>query len=259
MNRRPPMTAQEHKAIAGVIQAMDTQQDGAIPGNVLLRATQLISARVSDVPRQFIVTLKQPSQPQGVTPWVQDFDGFAYVPGVSLFTAPGGMDFLRVALRWGAAGASFQTEFDYPSTGGVFGVTCDTLDIKVVPSLPVSLLPSAVPTVGAWYVEGQAADPTPLRWRELSTVVNNGASAAWSIKPYTRRVRVGLLGRPAAGIRIEFKDTSGAVLWTNDIDVALSVNGEALLEVPAHGAVMVLSNTSGAAQGVTVEWLAGLV
>ena len=246
----------EHKAIVGK-QGLMGVQGTAVPGQVLLQPTQLISARI-DKPRQFIVTLQQPTKANTVTPWLDAFNGvIPYVAGVA-FGAPRGMQFLRCKLRWGAGGVAFQTEFDYPSTGDAFGVTCDQMDLTVESAIPLPIPIEEVPVIGAWYVEGQAADPSPLRWRELSAIINAGASLSWSVKPYTRAVRLGFQGRPAAGdTTITFLDVDANVLWTERPNFAGAVSSTLVLEVPAHASVMTIASVAG--QAVTVEWVAGLV
>lgn len=247
----------EHKAIVGKQQLMNFQGT-AVPGDVLLQPTQLISARI-DKPRQFIVTLQQPTKVQTVTPWLDNFNGaLAYNPAVAQFGAPRGMQFLRCRLRWGAGGVAFVTEFDYPSTGGAFGVTCDQMDLTVDTVIPLPFPVADVPVIGAWYVEGRAADPSPLRWRELSAIINAGAALSWSVKPYTRAVRLGFQGRPAApDITITFVDVDGNTLWTERPDFAVNPLSSIVLEVPAHASVMTIASVAGAA--VTIEWMAGLV
>ncbi len=247
----------EHKAIVGKQQLMNFQGT-AVPGNVLLQPTQLISARI-DKPRQFIVTLQQPTKLQTVTPWLDNFNGaVAYNPAVHQFGAPRGMQFLRCALRWGAGGVAFTTEFDYPSTGGVFGVTCDQMDLTVDTVIPLPFPQADVPVIGAWYVEGYAADPSPLRWRELSAIINAGAALSWSVKPYTRAVRLGFQNRPAApDVTITFADVDNNTLWTERPDFTVNPLSSIVLEVPAHASVMTVASVAGAA--VTIEWMAGLV
>ena len=246
----------EHKSIVGKQGLMNTQGT-AVPGDVLLQPTQLISARV-DKPRQFIVTIQQPTKANTVTPWLDAFNGaIPYVAGVA-FGAPRGMQFLRCKLRWGAGGVAFVTEFDYPSTGGAFGVTCDQMDLTVESAIPFVIPIAEVPVIGAWYVEGQAADPSPLRWRELSAIIGAGAALSWAVKPYTRAVRLGFSGRPAVGdTTIRFLDVDANVLWTERPDFAVNPLSSIVLEVPAHASVMTIASVAG--QAVTVEWMAGLV
>lgn len=158
------------------------------------RETQLISMQ-QDRPRQWVVTLQQPTRTESlVNPWLSsDIDGGEWVsdypPGV--FTAPdlAGTSPMRVALRWGAGGASFQTEFDYPMAGAAFGVTADTFNLNVL-VLPQSFANiGLVPTVGAFMVPGIAADPSPLTWQDVPATINASA-AVWAVKPFARRVRV---------------------------------------------------------------------
>lgn len=200
----------ENKAVQGARQRMNSVDIAG--GLVRVEKTQLISARV-DAPRQFVVTLQQISTAQGSTPWEASFDGYlgTWVPPNLVFNAPavpsvsvGGQfsTVLQCNLRWGAGGVSFTAAFDYPVMGGSFGIVADTMDINVGfrgNALPTGIEPDRVPVIGAFMVEGVAADPTPLRWAESTDAFAPGEFLWWSVKPYARRLRLMLPFAATAG------------------------------------------------------------
>ena len=239
--------------------------------------TQLISARY-DTPRQWCITVMQPvTDASGVNPWVSTFDGGAFpVVGGAIFTAPvlPVNTSLQLLLRWGAGGVAFETAFDYPFAGGVFGFTADTMDLNVGfrGVAPVYGDPLDVPVVGAFMVPGQVQDSAPLRWRELDPLgltgfidIGAGNTASFAVKPFTRRVRI---SSPDATTRyrVVFVDANNATLWEENIAIAVGPGTAVLgqsppsstLQVPAAAAVMTIVNNGGASVW-TVEWEIGLV
>lgn len=204
----------ENKAIQGARQRMLSTDIGG--GLVRVQRTQLISARV-DEPRQFLVTLAQIATEQGSTPWEASFDGYlgTWVPPGLVFNAPavpsvsvGGVfsTVLQCNLRWGAGGVSYTAAFDYPVAGGSFGITADTIDINVGfrgNASPGGIEPERVPVIGAFMVEGVAADPQPLRWAESTRAFAPGEFLWWSVKPYARKLR----------LMCPFAGTVGGMVW----------------------------------------------
>jgi len=230
--------------------------------------TQLLSAR-HDRARQWVITLMQPvTGRSGVNPWVTTFDGTTpYPPGTGIMTAPVlpvGTS-LQCLLRWGAGGIAFSTRFDYPLAGGTFGVTGDTLDLSVTyrGAAPVYNAEDLVPVVGGFMVEGLAADPTPLRWRELDplaasgvTTIAAGADAFWGVKPFARRVRLAS-SDIATRYLVEFLDTAGASLWTERINLA-GIGDARVITVPAAASVMRIVSNSAGSSSWAIEWEIGL-
>jgi len=235
--------------------------------------TQLISARLSH-PRQWVVTLMQPvTSRSGVNPWISTFDGAAYPPvGVNIFTAPVlpvGTPML-VALRWGAGGCAFETLFNYPAGGGTFGVVADTLDLNVGfhgAALSYGDLLD-VPVLGAFMVEGTAADPTPLRWRELGdpglaglVVIANGSDAFWAVKPYARRLRI-ITADQLTRYRVDWLDTASGLIVAHRFDIPAGETGNQAgvsLVVPATATVVRIVNNGAAPAAYALEWEIGLV
>ncbi len=265
------MTAKvEHKAIQGVRQRMLTQAraSGAL---VDLVNTQLISARL-DVPRQFIITMAQATIPNGTTPWEQNWDGAAAIG--SVFTAPGiptislssvTLAFqLQCIMRWAAGGVSYETRFDYPVAGGSFGVTADQLDLNVFirPGQQLGIEPEIVPVIGAWMVEGQAADPTPMRWAERPIIANAASTHYWSVKPYARKLHI--VAPLTTLITGQFFAVSGigATVGLREFRAQEPTAGagvDTFVDVPAGAEIVSIVNSGSAASTIYAEWHMGFV
>lgn len=249
----------------------------AAGGLVTLDNTQLVSMRV-DNPRQWAVTLQQPTIPNGVQPWAQDFDGRTYNPPpgppVSVFGAPlipatasGVTSKLQALLRWGAGGVSFLARFDWPMAGGVFGVTADQFDLSVFVdnggSAQQGIAPAQVPVIGAFMVPGQPSDPTPLRWYDKPPPadIGVGAFADWSVKPYARRVRV-ISPAPLVGISFLTCNGAGIVYVIGGVARKESAAGagiDAVVDIAAGAEIVRVFNGDGAvARSINVEWWMGL-
>lgn len=240
-----------------------------VPGGVALRDTQLITQDFPS-PEQWVITLgqavKQGTARGGVTPWQQNWDGTAValpIVAPAYFNAPAfpwSGSALQVALRWGAGGTSFETRFDYPVNGCAFGLLADSVNVDVVvrgaPAPADTPTLADVPVIGAFMVPGIAADPTPLRWRDVDSGLLNSAATAiarWSVKPYARRVRVEFQG-PAANTFILFTDTAGVVL-SQYVNTA---PGFYIVDVPAQATLLEVNNNSAVNIAARVEWYIGL-
>lgn len=220
-------------------------------GGFIAQATQLISARVN-TPRQWVVTLAQvvPTTP-AISPWPAPADGTNVTTG---FQGPGGIaGLLRCALRWGAGGAAFQTEFDYPLQGVSFGIVADTLDLNVAMGVDPTLYPfatvDAIPIVGGFMVPGHSPDPAPLRWCEPSNAAPGaGASVFWSVKPYARRVRVNVYNAGANSYTIQMSGYNRLI--TGDSDN--------VYDIPAGTRFLRFINGAGGPTVSAPEWHIGL-
>lgn len=228
--------------------------------------TQLIGTRESK-PSQWVVTLMQPVAGNGTSPWASPFD--SVVPGVTPgadFTAPTipKLSPMYVALRWGAGGVAFETQFDYPASGGVFGVAADTLDLNVgfrgaVPSWATA---AEVPIVGAIMVPGVCASTTPLRWRETGAGLNLLAIGAaqgtfWAVKPYARSLRV---ASPdiATKYSVTFYDRAANTLWSEIVELGAAIGTSQRFDVPASAVMVNLFSNSAGASTWAAEWEIGL-
>lgn len=250
----------EHKSTLGSRQRMLT--NGVAP-NLTLAETQLIRASV-ERPRQFMVTVAPPTKGNGILPYVSTFDGGAYPPvGGAIYTAPplpDALGALQVFVRWGAAGVSFETAFDYPVLGGVFGITCDTLDVNVRLKAP-QVIPLAdaneVPNVGAFMVEGLPADPTPMGWLEAVASLAPGSDAFYAVKPFARELRVRTSG--TTRMTVEWLNTQGATLASSE-RVATAPDDLYFVEaVPRQATVVRIVNTTGSnPSAFYLEWGIGL-
>jgi hypothetical protein len=267
----PPSFGFPHKpphhepiAVIGVQKRLLVQ---GVEPNLIVQPTQLIAAQQL-APRQWVVTLMQPVKLGGVQPWQSTFDGSAAYPPVAplLFTAPQlprnpvaaavVIGALVVKLRWGAGGVAWNTEFDYPAAGGVFGVTADNINIDVALKSDVApyVLLADVPVVGAFMVEGQASDPSPLRWFEGSAQVANGTSGFWAVKPYARKLHVTTID--ATLTNIVWRDTVGNVLRRHRLPAApVDID----IDVPGQATVVEVANGGAAVTAYALEWKMGLV
>lgn len=247
--------AHEHKSITGTRTRMTTRD---VPAGAEMIPTQLISARV-DKPRQFVVTIAQATQPNGVAPWVSTLDGGNVFPAAppAILTAPLNTEALKLELRWGAGGTAFVAQFDYPAVGGAFGVTADQLDLNAIignPAYAVVLDPKDVPVVGAFMVEGPAADATPLRWRELYPAVP-AFTTVYAVKNYARALRLSQnVAGAAQAFDIEWRTASNTLLRT---DRMLATEFDKVLTVPAMACVVIISSL--AVNPPWAEWLLGFV
>lgn len=248
----------------------------AAGGLVTLADTQLITARVP-APRQWLVTIMQTQRlQQPLAPWLQNFDGTPYDNTTAQFGAPvtpqqGGVNLsmLQVRVQWGMGGARWSTRFDYPLMGGVFGLTADAvnIDVKLRSDAAQTAIPANVaPVVGAFMVPGQAADPTPLRWLEPTVNIAQGSGATWSVKPFTRKVRITSV--TCGKLTGAFEIVTGAA---NNLQVikqfsvtepVANAGIDVLLDVPAQCEALGITNTAsqlGNPANFTVEWYMGLV
>lgn len=280
------MNRLEKKAIRGARNRLNTFD--APGGLVGIEATQLISARF-DEPRQWLMTLQCPSKEKGSTPWVNNLDNYqgTFVPpGGLIFSgptwpstaAPDYFSLLQCTMRWGAGGVSFITQFDYPATGGVFGVTADTIDINVdvkgSTNVQTFMQPDNVPVVGAFMVEGVAADPTPLRWQENRGLVPVGGIGAhfYTVKPFARKVRIvapfdSLTGGGGGNqLYIQWMALVGPGPGLGNVSTTVLVDTEtaglggginAVLDVPQGAQLMLMNVLNGVQTNVFVEWYIG--
>lgn len=229
-------------------------------------STQLISARTK-APRQWMVTLMQAvTGKSSVSPWQASVDGGTVFPFANYFTAPQMPDpdrYAMVDLRWGAGGVAFNARFDYPTRGGVFALCADTVDINVSMRDPLASTTytslDLIPVVGAFMVEGQPADPSPLAWLEPAAVVNLAATRTWVVKPFARTVNI-VIASVSTTASVQFLSASAALLQQRTVkppaagvDVVLQD-----IPVPAQAAVMQVTNVAGANATVYIEWGIGL-
>jgi len=264
----PPRRDGENEAIIGKVSPMNTT--GVAP-NLAVRPTQLIAARHVE-PRQWVVTLMQPTQQvRQVSPWLSTFDGTGTTPDNSLgatrnFSAPtfplgssGSANVLQVSINWGAGGAKFETAFDYPAGGKVFGITADQLELsvqtKAVTTTTVYASADLVPVVGAFMVEGVVTDPTPLRWMEPTATIADNSGVFYAVKPYARKLHVDV--RTAGAYTIIWSNASMGQVWAQDI--ATTFDGKSfVLDIPANAEVVNITNNTGANAVIQAEWFIGL-
>lgn len=250
----------EHKSILGSRQRMLTN---GLPGAIQLAETQLIRASV-ERPRQFMVTVAPPTRGNGALPYVSTFDGGAYPPvAPALYTAPPLPDpagALQLFVRWGAAGVSFETAFDYPALGGVFGITCDTVDVNVRVKGPQPIAfadENEVPNVGAFLVEGTPADPSPMAWLESPASIVPGNDVFYAVKPFSREVRIRTSG--ATRMTIEWLNTAGTTLASRELTVVAPDDLFIVEPVPRQASVLRIVVTTGSnPSAVYTEWGIGL-
>lgn len=240
--------------------------------NVDIEDTQLITMRV-DKPQQWIVTMRQPTTPNGAQPWANSFDGGTF-DASSVFGAPAipeaGGGTLRTALqctvRWGAGGVSFYTRFDYPMMGGVFGLVADTFDLNVfvnVPSTQDGIPPDQVPLVGAFMVPGVAQDKHPLRWLEQKATIGAGDTAWWGLKPYAKKMHVVMPLATKATVQFASRNgAGGGIVGLTSRTFVESPAGSGIdevIDVPAASELVAVTNGGGVGSLAFVEWWMGLV
>lgn len=244
----------------------------------IVTQTQLIRAQL-DYPRQLLVSLMQPTKGNGVNPWVSTFDGLGsgtgppipypqvVPPEPYLFTAPympGPAHALQVRLQWGAGAVRYETRFDYPQTGGVFGVTADQLNLDVIPKAEEGqslsyATENDIPVVGAFFCEGAPADPTPMAWLEVPRTLVGATDAWYAVKPFSKTVNVCSMSRVIASVTIEFYNTVGDVLWSTSISQTASDTLRVELDVPRQATLMRIANGAPLAnQEIVAEWGIGL-
>jgi hypothetical protein len=266
----PDFAPPSDKAITGKRTRLDFN---GLPPNLKPKSTQLISAR-NLAPRQWVVTLMQPvSGDSGISPWISTFDGGIVYPPVApaIFTAPqmpasAFEPGLQVTIRWGAGGAAWQTKFDYPAVGGMFGITADALDLDVDFRDPAAIAVYAtegqIPVIGAFMVEGVNIEPTPLRWREDPVDLATNVPAFWAIKPYARRLR--LATHVDTTLIVSWLDRTGNNLWQDIVRPAVG-NGavtalgvEAILPVVQNAVAIAVNSDAVAVAVINLEWQIGL-
>lgn len=255
----------ESPANIGRTRPLETQQTAA--GLVLAPRTQLITQRFEQ-PRQRVIALMTPTTgPSGTTPWQAPWDGTTTAPTApgQVFTAPLLPDpsmGMRVELRWGAGGFAGVTQFDYPAVGCAFGLTCDTVDLSVItpdPGAPAVYTAETVPQVGAWMVEGIAADPSPLRWLEPVRNLAAGTVRYFMVKPFARKLHMAIA---AASVIVAWHDRAGATLFSQAFEVDPATPGQFLdvvLDVPAQSVYVDIQNPGAVDASCSLEWQIGLV
>lgn len=262
---------QDGESIAVIGTTTVVNSTGAEP-NIKVAPTQLISARLS-MPRQWVVTMRQATQNRRPeSPWLATFDGSATAPDNSNgagrnFSAPtmpfagGGATRdgnMQVLLSWGSGGTRFNTQFDYPLAGKVFGLTADSVELSVglkTPANPTNYAsPTLLPVVGAFMVEGVVTDPVPLRWQEPIVTIAIGGADLWSVKPYARRAHISLA--TAGNYVVTWLDGAGGTVWEQPI--AAGDGRNLLIDVPAQAAVLAMVNGTGALATMQLEWQIGL-
>lgn len=260
-----------------------------LPPNIVPKGAQLISSR-EDIARQWVITLAPVTTVgQPTLPWQStqrngtsgpDFDGGLVAPpgNPPTFTAPalpmaaalssGQQPGLQATLRWGAGGVAWETAFDYPAAGGVFGITADAVDLNVALKVlrgayAVFATAGEVPVVGAFMVPGQAASPTPLRWVEDSQAIAFGTSRFWAVKPFARTLLLSETSSTAftKPIRVNWVDKNNNSVWTDEINQAASAVGfRHMLDVPPGAVAIEVANTDPAVNAVMwLQWFIGLV
>jgi hypothetical protein len=175
---------------------------------------------------------------------------------------------VQAKLRWGAGGVAYETRFDWPTLGAVFGVLADTLDLNAVikggsassvafPSLDV------VPVLGAFMVPGFGIDPAPLRWFEANSApVPMGASVYFAVKPFARKLSVvGPFARDFVEVRWE--DSSGTTIRVQAFRFPTAPafgDMDVVLDVPSGASFVKITNAPLAPNAVTFlcEWKIGL-
>lgn len=258
---------------------MSTQ---SVAGGVRLIETQLVSQRLANGPRALIVTLAPTTKgTANGTPWYAPWNGTSDNPvptdadplpfGAPALPDPG--KGLRVRLRFGAGGAAVVTMFDYPANGACFGVTADLLDIDVVPidEDDPKVYPSVetIPFVGAWFVEGNAADPSPLQWAEVPQLLGEAAVLYYSVKPFARQLEITSSGGNVdeGGLQVDWHDTDGALVKRENIPNVPQFVGQAVgggncyarLEVPSQATYCNIGNGNTATVTMLATWKIGLV
>lgn len=199
------------KANRGFQRVLQTIPDPGGTSNIIVQQTSLI-ADTEPHPQQWMVTVAPPLlQGNPVLPWPSTFDGGNTAPN-NTFPGVSGTNFnapslpvvgLALQLRWGAGGVAWQTMFDYPCNGAVFGVTADTLYLDVVPKAGTPVLYPAlanVPMVAAYMVEGRPANPTPLRYLDLTSTIVTGQVTYWPVRPYARTIKLFCPAATAASV-----------------------------------------------------------
>jgi hypothetical protein len=246
-------------AIIGRKVRMSTQGDAP---NIIAQPTQLISARNLQ-PRQWVITLAQVTKGEdGTTPWQFAEGNTVGIAGSTAPVIPGPStpgQALTVDLRWGAGGASFNALFDYPLSGGTFGLTADTLDLNVrfrlQPPAPYAAL-ADVPSVGAFMVPGIETSELPLRWFDNAI---GGAAAAtpyfFTVKPYARRLLINIIAN-SAGARLHFLDALGNNITVQPLPGPADF--AAVYDVPAQAAYCSIVTGAGAGAAIRLEWQIGL-
>jgi len=240
-------------------------------GTALL-PTQLISARDKGAPKQWCVTLAPPSTDNGSIPWESSFDGAVFPPvPPAIFTAPifagsasnAVLNALQLNLRWGAGGVAFQTRFDYPQMGGVFGIIADHVTLDAVfrggRTFPGGApTPATTPVLGAFMVEGKVADPSPLRWLEKFQTLD-AVGIWWAIKPYSRAVRISVVSAGAQNILVEFADSNGNVIRAESFAVPVTAGVTVTYDLTSIATLVKLTADVETGSAVSVEWKIGLV
>jgi hypothetical protein len=168
----------------------------------------------------------------------------------------------KCRLRWGAGGTAFETQFDYPQHGAIFGVTADTFDLVALFNDPSVVV--AVPDIGAFMVPGVAADPTPLHWLEtsqgLTVTPAAGSLRFWAVKPWARQVRISLASLGVGGeVQLSWLDTVGVAAYAAILAIPPGTTGSTFdFEIPAVATVMALRGLGPFIVQVSLDWQIGL-
>jgi hypothetical protein len=225
----------------------------AVSGGFQVQPTQLI-ADVEPKSQQWMFTIAPPMQ-QGVSilPWASTFDGTTTAPTPATFQAPllptlGLQCFLQVR----AGAVSYQTAFDYPFAGAVFGIACDALQLDVVlkqGQSPITYAAlAAVPVIGAFMAEGKPATQSPLRWMDVHAVL--AASSAltptyWPVRPFARTLDIYVTSCPAADVfELEWVDAGGGAVYTQFFTSGADTFVNASFDVPPTAVAWALTHSS---------------
>ena len=241
----------------------------AVPGGFTLLPTPLVrveSRETGNIARQFLVSVMPPTRGDGTTPYLSTFDGQAGAYPSGIYTAPQLPDIasaLQISLQWGAGGVRYVTAFDYPAVGGVYALTADALDVSVnVKGAQVINYNSQnlIPVIGAFYVEGQPVDPTPMGWAEPNVSIAGLGEASWAVKPFTKDVNlvVGTTGAAVERFAVTFKNTLGTAISLADYLVQAPGSFVQTLQVPRQATVMTITNRTATAKDIYMEWGIGI-
>lgn len=233
----------------------------ATSGGFNVVATQLI-ADVEPKPQQWMITIGPPmAQSQVSLPWQSTFDGTTNGPSSSNFQAPvlpvlG----LQCFLQFRAGAVAYQSAFDYPYNGAVFGLTADTVQLDVVlkqGQTPI-LYPTqaAIPVIGAFMVEGRPATQSPLRWMDVPAVLAISSALTptfWPVRPFARKLT---LICPSCPANDEFEffwvNAAGSAVYQQFWNSGALTYFEQQLDIPPTAVAYSLTHSS-TAQAATIQ------
>lgn len=240
-------------------------QSVPVSGGLQIKETTLI-ADVRAGQNEWMITLSPPTRADnpGTIPWQSSFDGTTTPPTSGAnFSAPELPTLgLQVLLRFASGGAAFTTRFDYPYNGGVFGVSCEMLNLDVAPKpgqTPITYAtPADLPFLGASMTEGAPANSMPLRWTDIaaSVAANSAAATFWPVRPYARSLDIYANGSANAVLTLEwFNASAGQVLPT--LEIVASATGTFTargLDVPPSAQGLAISNSGAAVASTVPVW-----